>query len=264
MKNSKIRSSRLILEGLENGDLEEMVLPIINIDEFEPKSGMVEEIIVVGFYTRDEMCADDLSDFLERGHTRVLDTEASPNPDEHGFYLVFVEIERDRFFIDRLFKVIDDVERVSGPLEWKMKPYLADRIMELSVDNIKENVILNKKNYMSKGEYMKLKAKKDNIAEFLRNSVVEHFEIDTLGESIQIGNNADLTFEVSDFGNYKKLFSKYGIRESAIDLNYSTRAIGVVRNQLGPGWSVLPLNEFFVISNEDTDDVLLLKRPRDV
>lgn len=264
MKNSKIKNSKLFLEGLQHDDLEHMVLPIINIDEFEPKSGMVEEIIVVGFYTRDEMSADDMADFIERGHTRVLDTEASPNPDENGFYMVFVEIERDKFFIDRMFKVIDDVERISGKLDWKMKPYLADRIMGLTVENIKENVILNKKDYMPKGEYMKLKAKKESIAGFLRDSVLEQFELDNIGETIQFSNNADLTFEVSDFGNYRKVFNKYGLSESALDLSYSSRALGMVRNQLGPGWSVLPLNEFLVLSNEDSDDVLLLKRPRDV
>ena len=42
-----------IFEGLRPGDLENLVLPEVTIDDFEPKSGSPENIVVVSFYVKE-------------------------------------------------------------------------------------------------------------------------------------------------------------------------------------------------------------------
>ena len=36
-------------EGLRPGDLEHLILPNVSVDEFEPKSGQPDNVVVVGF-----------------------------------------------------------------------------------------------------------------------------------------------------------------------------------------------------------------------
>jgi hypothetical protein len=41
--------------GLRHLELNGMVIPLISIDEFEPKMGTTEEVIVISFFCRDEL-----------------------------------------------------------------------------------------------------------------------------------------------------------------------------------------------------------------
>ena len=84
-----------IKEGVEYGDLQSLVKNIVSIAEFEPKTGIDNDVVVIGFYVDDESPAQDLGTFLERGVAEILDTEVSPNPDDEGYYMVFVEIDND-------------------------------------------------------------------------------------------------------------------------------------------------------------------------
>jgi hypothetical protein len=54
---------------LKYNELQDLVLPKVSIDEFAPKTGNNDEVIVLGFYVKDKEPAKDLSHFLETGHT---------------------------------------------------------------------------------------------------------------------------------------------------------------------------------------------------
>jgi hypothetical protein len=62
-----------------NGDLAGTLLPDVSIDEFEPKAGNDEDVIVVAFHLNDKDPADDLNTFIQRGFIDTLDVEVSPN-----------------------------------------------------------------------------------------------------------------------------------------------------------------------------------------
>ena len=53
--------------GLKYNDLRDTILPMVSVDEYEPKSGDANEIIVVAFFANDQGPADDLDDFIEKG-----------------------------------------------------------------------------------------------------------------------------------------------------------------------------------------------------
>ena len=97
--------------GLRHEELNGMILPLISVDEFEPKSGTVEEVIVVAFFAKDELPAYDLDDFLDKSVVEFLDSEVSPNPNEDGQYLVFVEFKRQPNFWMKLYDVMEDVDQ---------------------------------------------------------------------------------------------------------------------------------------------------------
>ena len=112
-----------IKEGVEYGDLQSLVKNIVSIAEFEPKTGTEDEVVVVGFYVDDESPAQDLGTFLERGVAEILDTEVSPNPDDEGYYMVFVEVDNNENLMTNVFEMLLDTERLTGITNWTLKFY---------------------------------------------------------------------------------------------------------------------------------------------
>ena len=100
-----------INEGLTFGDLEGLVLPRLSIAEYSPKTGNEEDVVVIGFYIKDDKPADDLASFIEKGAVEVLDTEVSPNPDDDGNYLLFVEMKNEKL-MDTVLRLLEDINRI--------------------------------------------------------------------------------------------------------------------------------------------------------
>lgn len=124
-------------EGVEHGDLQSLVKNVVSVGEFEPKTGTEDEIMVVGFYCDDEKPANDLAKFIERGITGALDTEVSPNPDDEGYYMVFVEIENNADSMKNVFEILLDAARLANIEEWTLKFY-SSKELTIGNDDIKE------------------------------------------------------------------------------------------------------------------------------
>ena len=101
-----------IKEGVEHGDLQSLVSSDVSVAEFEPKTGTDDDVVVIGFFCKDEAPAEDIATFIEKSTVNILDTEVSPNPYENGFYLVFVEVENENL-MQTVFELLDDVSRLS-------------------------------------------------------------------------------------------------------------------------------------------------------
>ncbi len=116
-----------IKEGVEYGDLETLVDSTVSVAEFKPKTGTEEDVIVVGFYVKDEAPAMDLAKFIERGVTPILDTEVSPNPNDVGMYIVLVEVENKDLMKTKL-NLINDIRGLVKVKEWSIKFYKREAI----------------------------------------------------------------------------------------------------------------------------------------
>ena len=114
-------NQKKIFEGLRPGDLENLVLPEVTIDDFEPKSGSEDEVVVVTFRAKDDEPANDLASFIEKGSHDILDTEVSPSVDEDGNYLVFVEIKRNDSLFDTVKAIVKDVTRLVNIEQWQFQ-----------------------------------------------------------------------------------------------------------------------------------------------
>lgn len=111
-----------IKEGVEHGDLQSLVSSDVSVAEFEPKTGTDDDVVVIGFFCKDEAPAEDIATFVEKSTVNILDTEVSPNPDENGFYLVFVEVENENL-MQTVFELLDDVSRLTEIEEWSIDFY---------------------------------------------------------------------------------------------------------------------------------------------
>ena len=111
-----------IKEGVEHGDLQSLVSSDVSVAEFEPKTGTDDDVVVIGFFCKDEASAEDIATFIEKSTVKILDTEVSPNPDENGFYLVFVEVENENL-MQTVFELLDDVSRLTEIEEWSIDFY---------------------------------------------------------------------------------------------------------------------------------------------
>ena len=123
-------------EGVEYGDLQTLVDTTVSIAEFKPKTGTEEDVIVVGFYVKDEAPAMDLAKFIERGTTPMLDTEVSPNPNDVGMYIVFVEIENEDL-MNATLSLINDIYGLVKNDNWLIKFYKRPAI-KVTTEQIKE------------------------------------------------------------------------------------------------------------------------------
>ena len=145
MPNLLEQTAAPLTESLVRGDLEHMVLPMLSIDEYSSKIDNRENI-VVGFYAFDRAPADDLCLFIEKSDVTTLDTEVSPAPDPDGYYLVFVEMSRDKGFPKELMDLVQQVNNLTAVDSWQFKPYGSDdNVYDLSMENLRSHVECNPK-----------------------------------------------------------------------------------------------------------------------
>ncbi len=241
--------------SLNNGDLKGTILPLVSIDDFEPKAGSEEEVIVVAFYLKDKEPAEDLNTFIQRGFIDTLDVEVSPSTDEEGHYLVFVEMNRDTTFIEKFKALIKDVENLTGNMDWKVRTYYSgDREIDINDPSLTEFLILDVEEYVPKDEF-KMKKVSEGIKEFFNNSLLTNLTID--GTSIIINqNNRRIIAEVVDVGDYDMVIGRNKLSESAFGVGRISFEAKVLQNMLG-NCQVLSLGKYLCISRDE--QVMLLK-----
>jgi len=243
--------------SLKNEDLRGTILPVVSIDEFEPKAGDIESVIVVAFYLTDKDPADDLNTFIQRGFIDTMDVEVSPNTDDEGRYLVFVEMERTSMFPQKFAALIKDVENVSGKHNWKVKTYLSgDKEFELGDPTVFKFIIMNPEEYVSKDEFMKESVSED-VKSFLQDSHILYLNIE--GSKITMGNgHKSMIAEVADIGAYDTVIGRNFLSESAFRLNNRPIEATILNNMLG-NCDVMPIGNFLCVGRKDDDRVMLLR-----
>jgi hypothetical protein len=239
--------------GIRNEELKNLVLPLISIDEFEPKLGTTEEVIVVAFYCKDELPAYDLDDFIDKSVVEVLDSEVSPNPDTHGNYLVFVEFKRQPNFWTKLYKLLDDIERVTGEMEWRVKPYLSDKKYPLKSKEIQKLVITRVEEYVPKSDFNL------TMEDYLRNSDLTGLEI-TEGYIVFERSGQKLVLDLVDFGDTEELTEKLNLKESYLDLMATSSALTNLRSMLGEGWDISTIDTYFFITHNNDNRSIVVRR----
>jgi hypothetical protein len=132
-------------EGLVHGDLVRLVEPELHIDEYKSKMGEDEDIITLSFLVREKSGAEDLVSFIESGYDWVLDADVSSGELEPGWYLVFVEIERDKHAPERITKMIDEILNLTEQTidEWHFKYRRELKRHDITPENITSVVPLN-------------------------------------------------------------------------------------------------------------------------
>lgn len=139
-------------EGLERMDLEDRVAPVVHFDEYVPKMGDSDNVIVASFKVNGKTAAQDLENFIEKGYDWILDAETSPGEISEGNYVVFVEAERRTSFPSVFMGMVEDMHSITGlnPSDYTMVYYknaVNEDSVELSEQNIARSIPLSPKKY---------------------------------------------------------------------------------------------------------------------
>lgn len=236
--------------GLRQHDLKKTVYHIISIDEYSSKMGDDENVCTLSFSVKGKSPAQDLSDFIEKGYTSVLDSDVSPGENIEGNYQVFVELPRDRSLHSTIIQILTDVGKLSDVSDFKFRYYKQFRSLAATEDNLKEFVPDNPDNY---GIVIKNTAT-DNYFEFFDKTLAD--EVHVVNETIVFRKkHADeIKFEIVDYGKPEDI--DHTITESCDILNsypetlYLTKYIGE--------YNILKYGENLVFENGP--NILVLKR----
>lgn len=261
--------------SLKEGDLKNVVLKKLSIDEFEPKTGDAKDVLVLGFQVTESNVGEDLYGFLNGSVVEVRDIEVSPNPNDDGYYMVFVELDREEGVIESITSLVHDTERLAGKLNWEVKTYLNDDYIPLSDEAVYEYIITDPANYVTREEFETNRAarmeeekrleeeaaaldKSNQVLEFLRPTNLLQAGITDGKLHIQDSRNV-VTLEFVEFGNGEDVMSNLGIKESAIKTDFDRVLFSKLKSMLGE-MAALPIDNYIVIYNPAQQDNVLITK----
>jgi hypothetical protein len=239
----------ILREGLKEGDLQDLVLPMVSIDEYESK--LDDDSIVVAFYVADRDPANDLNRFIQKGAADVLDTDVSPAPNPEGYYLVFVELMRDEGFLDKLHTMIDEIRNLTLLTTWHAKVFEVEKMIPL-----------DSKDLLKKVRLVPLPKEDDveeSISEFFRNSNLDEFLIENNYLKLRRGGNIIRAILV-DYDRLSEVAEHNAVMNGPVSLDEAASNIRRrFQSVLGEHWCVEQLGRYALLSRDDSDFVALLR-----
>ena len=133
--------------GLVANDLFGTIDKIFEIDSYASKMGDDKNIVTLSFSLTGKEAAKDLSNFLEKGYSFILDSDVTEGEQSDGTYKVFVEMERDSQVSENIFEILDGVKKLSGKDDFKFRYYKGFRSHEATQDKISEMVPTDPEKY---------------------------------------------------------------------------------------------------------------------
>lgn len=234
-----------LTEGLRAGDLADLVLPVISIDEYESK--IEDDGLVVAFRVDDEEPGKDLTRFIEKSNINVLDAELSPGPDSKGYFYVFVEFIREEDFPSEILKMLGQVSNVAGIKKWRMKTYHEDKIVPVTEENIRE--------------YVRLKPV-DNLRTDVEEQLIE--ELKSIRENQFILRKNTLRtetarFKVVAYGPVEEIYEAFNFNVKPVRLDESSLSkITQAGKVFGTDWNIDLIDGYLVCNHILSENVLIL------
>jgi hypothetical protein len=251
-----------LTEGMRAGDLEDLVLPLLTVDEFVSK--LDDDAIVIGFYVHDKDAADDLNRFLQKSPTQYLDTDISPAPDQHGYYLVFVELMNDNTIVKNIEDILLEVTPLVSIKEWQIRVRGQEKIMPFS------NKFLAKYFTRLRNENVENATHDTDAGASGDDEIVEFLEAsDLLGASIQGGKlilegaYTSIEAQVVGFGAVDDLIKNHKLLETALSFDFTgaaeSRRITIM---MGEGWGYVRAGDLSILEKNDSGQAILLQNAR--
>ena len=259
--------------GLKHGDLKDTILKKISIDEFEPKTGDIKEVVVVGFQLTEQEAGKDLYTFLNNSTLNIRDVEVAPNTNDEGYFMVFLEFDRDDKLQDKLLSLVEDMTNVAGDLAWEASTHLTDNYYPIGSEELSEYLITDPDQYMNRDDFEATQAQKaeeariaeeqalaesnsHKILEFLRDSNLREAGFSDQGYLTVMGSTGLAQLEVVSFGDADTALAEAGIGESPIlESDYNTRVFNEMLGQL----NAVKIDEYIVVFNTNTKQALVGK-----
>jgi hypothetical protein len=240
-----------LFEGLRENDLEDLVLPMLSIDEYESK--VDDDAIVIGFYVMDREPAQDLNRFIQKSPIVLIDTDVSPAPNEDGYYMVFVELPRDEAVTPKIKTLLDEIKSLVHlePTEWSFTCYGHEGVFPLNDKNL--HVLVRKEPI----EELEQRMFAESINSFFSNSALDNllFHRDKL--YITKGANT-IGATIVSFGSENKV-SEWIENKATIFTESANRTCRIWEQMLGEGWAVHLVENIILLSNTYDSKYLVLR-----
>ncbi len=138
--------------ALDPQDLEGRIESTVHFDEYKPKMGKDDAVIVATFKVFGKQPSMDLENFIEMGYDWVIDAETSAGEVSEGRYIVFVEAERRSTYPQKFMGLINDLNNLTDVEEWTMVHFAnanskKNPVQPLTQETITNSVPLSPKKY---------------------------------------------------------------------------------------------------------------------
>jgi hypothetical protein len=198
--------------GLRENDLQDLIVPMFEIDSYKSKMGSDKDICVMSFNVLEKAAADDLVQFIESGYNFVLDADATSGEQADGYYRVFVEMEREEGIAKQIIELADGVSRLTGG-EFKYRYYKGFKPHELTIESLQDTVPTDAESY----DELVNESNLNNFKNFFSNSYVDDIFMEDENDLIVKKMYADpLGFKVKDFGSTTEILESI---EEKINMN---------------------------------------------
>ena len=184
---------------LKQHDLRDLVSEVIEIDSDKSKMGSDEDIITITFSTITRESAQDLTNFLERGYTFVLDADTTASEQSDGTYKVFVEIERDKQAGENIMELANGVKNLAN-VDLRFRYYKEFRSQELTQTALEEVMPLDPDLYGVDQKGMNEDLSLNNYKDFFSKSFVESITMTDNKLTIKKKWADPIQFKFIDFG----------------------------------------------------------------
>lgn len=242
-----------LFEGLKEGDLEELVLPMISIDEYESK--LDDDSIVVAFYVADRDPSQDLNRFIQKGAQMILDTDVSPAPNEDGFYMVFVEFLRDENFPKKLVNTLESLNGLTGIKHWKTQIYDVDGVLPVTMENLLAHVRLQSMEDFQED----LDGVEEGLTEFFRASDLDSMVVENRTVTLEARGVA-VELQYVDQGSLEAVYENNAVMGSATRLDETANAnCRRLQRMLGDLWVAEQRGEHVLLSHALREGVALFR-----
>jgi hypothetical protein len=243
--------------NLRHGDLRDCVLKKISIDQYEPKTGNSEDTIVVAFQTPEQAAGIDLHSFFNSGKKYIKDTDVSPNKNDDGFYMVFLEIDRDEKSVERILEIMQDAENLTGHLNWEGTTHIHDDPFPID-ENLSQYIMSSPDEYQTRDQWedsQMLVANESAVLEFLKDSSLQDVNISENTVTMKY-YDTNAILELVAIGKASDVMQNVGIAESALKPLDST--MKNFNKMLGE-MNAVKIDEYIVIFHPVQNTVMVTK-----
>lgn len=231
-------------EGLKEHDLDDLILPLISIDEFESK--IDDDALVIAFFLTDQDPANDLNHFIQKGSVEFLDSDVSPAPNEDGYFLVFVEFVRQPKTLKQIMELVDSFKNLTNVDSWNCNIYKMDEVVPFDKEHLLKHVRFKNPDFDG------------NVKEFFRQSELDDLLIE--GNTLTLKRrNSSVQLFIEDFDTFENLVERYGLEQVSVDFNRETiRECRIVETHVGFGWSVNKLGDRVIVVDPNNTHAMMI------
>lgn len=234
-------------EGMRLGDLADLVLPLISVDEYVSEVDPTQ-CLVFGFYVHDQDAADDLNRFLQKSAVPIMDTKVSPAPDQHGYFMVFLELMNNSRLPEIMTNILAEIKELVDIEDWQMRVRKTKGLLPFSEDNLKDAIA---------------HLKDDDVQEGIRRFLSPSMLTDVLFEDDVIvleGGGERHVHNLVMFDQIDHILESQRLVDAPVMYDIRTVArLNRVRRSLGEDWEALRMGGFILLHNTSDPRALLLR-----